>query len=370
MINVENRHYVPNEKIGSDAFKLEYEPSIPKQVLVDDIVSYLGEYRFKLPEYSYRLGFADGQLIDPNRHESMVAMSQRAIDLKNSQNKSSVREQAEKAGFRNLDQQLRNAKNGDTIIWMSPMGPKSEGYGDYGFVFFGKVNGGGYEKEISMIAKRIESPTLEQFNNLNEIITQEKTNYQKAEDFLSHPKVLGKDIPEKDLDVILKEVFSLKPNKEVQEIFKRVINQMSSIIADLAELLKNPWRTIREKLKGLNSVENYALNLKNDYENYQKENVIYLKNSDTNLKVLDIIGDFGHKPPVVAGSCGSSSNKNSLTSSNIFSKGSFLNNLFGEQEWFHCPKCDFQADGPIGNTCPGCNLTKAEYARETGISCG
>lgn len=37
-----------------------------------------------------------------------------------------------------------------------------------------------------------------------------------------------------------------------------------------------------------------------------------------------------------------------------------------EQEWFNCPKCGYQADGPIGNTCPGCNLTKDEYAAEEG----
>lgn len=37
-----------------------------------------------------------------------------------------------------------------------------------------------------------------------------------------------------------------------------------------------------------------------------------------------------------------------------------------EQEWFNCPKCGYKADGPIGNTCPGCNLTKDEYAAEEG----
>jgi Leucine-rich repeat (LRR) protein len=36
------------------------------------------------------------------------------------------------------------------------------------------------------------------------------------------------------------------------------------------------------------------------------------------------------------------------------------------QEWFSCPKCSYKADGPIGNTCPGCNLTKEEYASEEG----
>lgn len=44
-------------------------------------------------------------------------------------------------------------------------------------------------------------------------------------------------------------------------------------------------------------------------------------------------------------------------------------NLFedGDQEWFSCPKCSYKADGPVGNTCPGCNLTKEEFAAEEGV---
>lgn len=40
-----------------------------------------------------------------------------------------------------------------------------------------------------------------------------------------------------------------------------------------------------------------------------------------------------------------------------------------EQEWFSCPKCSFRADGPVGNSCPGCGLTKEAFAAETGIIC-
>lgn len=40
-----------------------------------------------------------------------------------------------------------------------------------------------------------------------------------------------------------------------------------------------------------------------------------------------------------------------------------------EQEWFKCPKCNYRASGPVGNSCPDCGLTKEAYAEETGISC-
>jgi len=350
-------------KVESDAFRLEYGPEVPKGVLIDDIVSYLGEYRFKLPEYFYILDFADGQLIDPHRRESMEQMSQRAIDLRNSKGRSSAREQAEKIGFQELDRQLITAQIGDSILWMSPMGLESEGYGNYGFAFFGKVNGG-FEKRISMKAKRIEKPTLDQFNKVNEVLIQEKTTHQKAEDFLSSPKVL-QNLSEEYLDLVLKKVFNFRPNEEVQKMFKKVIGRVSSMISDLADLLMNPWKTKEEKVKGLNAVENYVLKLKDEYEALPWENIIY----DRNQRIGDIVGDYGHKPPAAAGSCGSTGNKDGFTTGNVFAKGSGLNSLLSEEEWFNCPKCKFQADGPVGNQCPGCGLTKEDYAKETGVSC-
>ncbi|MGE5042214.1 MAG: hypothetical protein ACM3IJ_04910 [Candidatus Levyibacteriota bacterium] len=38
-----------------------------------------------------------------------------------------------------------------------------------------------------------------------------------------------------------------------------------------------------------------------------------------------------------------------------------------EDKWFNCPKCKYKADGPVGNTCPGCGLTKEKYAQEEGV---
>lgn len=39
---------------------------------------------------------------------------------------------------------------------------------------------------------------------------------------------------------------------------------------------------------------------------------------------------------------------------------------FGEEEWFKCPSCHYQATGPIGNMCPGCHITKEDYAKNSG----
>lgn len=34
------------------------------------------------------------------------------------------------------------------------------------------------------------------------------------------------------------------------------------------------------------------------------------------------------------------------------------------REWFNCPKCQYRADGPIGNICPGCFTTKEQFVSE------
>ncbi|HVA96810.1 MAG TPA: hypothetical protein VND99_04095 [Candidatus Acidoferrales bacterium] len=41
----------------------------------------------------------------------------------------------------------------------------------------------------------------------------------------------------------------------------------------------------------------------------------------------------------------------------------------GETDWFTCPKCHYKADGPIGDTCPKCKITKQEYAESGGKAC-
>ncbi len=66
----------------------------------------------------------------------------------------------------------------------------------------------------------------------------------------------------------------------------------------------------------------------------------------------------------LAGCAGGGGNKNKNI---IYSLTPRLGNTSNNsQEWFSCPKCSYKADGPIGNTCPGCNLTKEEYASEEG----
>jgi len=76
------------------------------------------------------------------------------------------------------------------------------------------------------------------------------------------------------------------------------------------------------------------------------------------------------KRAVPTGSCPVSQNNwtNPLSFTNIIdsllNKGTTINGINSEAQHFICPKCDFHATGPVGNVCPGCNLTKEDYVKE------
>lgn len=352
-------------------FRLEYGSGASEKALFDDVVYYLGEYRFKLHKSPYELKYSGGKLKDRHGEGTMQDVTRKTLRDKISTGNNYSRELGENEGVISLDQQLSLAKEGDTIVWASPPGPKAEGYGDYGFVFVGHVEADNVSgKTIKMTAARVENPTIEQFNKAINILTGEKTDYKKAEEFLANPRVISEHLEEGYIDSILRLSFSFKPDEKEREKFNSIIQRMFPLISEFIQSAKDPWKTKAEKIKELYSLENYFLELKKDYEQplFRKENIIV--DFKAAPRLVGIVGKYGFEPPKVAGSCpANNNNKNSLTSSNLLSKGSFLNNLLGDQEWFHCPKCDYQADGPIGNTCPGCSLTKEDYARESGVSC-
>jgi len=131
---------------------------------------------------------------------------------------------------------------------------------------------------------------------------------------------------------------------------------MDPAIDDFVAMVK--IGTKKEKLQAFNALENYALQLKEEYRNRGEAGV------QVAVKLVDIIPGYGHKSPTVGGSCGSSSN-NPLTAFEALRKELGLD----EDEWFNCPKCGYEATGPIGDQCPGCGLTKDEHAEAGGETC-
>lgn len=353
------------ENVGPRAFNLEYGERVSPLEIRDDLVSYLCEYRLKIQKWQYAYTLREQpnlKICDCRSHEPMTDKVKRAIQKRKCLREPVRREEAELEGFLSLEDQLAKTGEDPTILWASPPGPKSEGYGDYGFIYFGKIDRD--KKSLAMTAIRVENPTLEAFNRTLTDLLGEKVDFRTAEDFLSQPFVLDRDIDEQTLNRVLMGNFWFVQNKDKESMFRKITGRMDSMVNDFVDMIR---RGIKEgRVRAFNALENYALKLKAEYENFPWEQISY----DRNKKLGEIVADFSHQPPVVGGSCGSSSSENGLLkSNNILSLGLSLEGLFLEEDefgerTFECPSC-----GKVNIRPKGKLLTKCQHCGSREVAC-
>lgn len=340
-------------RLGSDAFNLEYRREFPKQALYEDIVSYIGEYRLRVQKYDYKLDYSSSGLSDPNTGESMLQKARATIKDRTQRGLPIHREEAELQALSVLRNVAPFAKSGDTIFWASPPGPKEEGYGDYGFLFVGRIGQG---RNVDMTAIHIDNPTLEQYSTAMTILTGVNTDYRNADKFLSDPKVVKESMSPQIVDKVLEYVFPYKVNEDEKKKFGRIIDKLNPVIEDLIDFVKTG--TSEEKLKAFYALENYALQLKAEED--RGEIQIYSSHmEDSPIRLADIIHTHGYEPPKASGSCGSTSSSNSVFSSPL---DKLLKDLGIETESAcSCP------DGNMDNHyhCPGCNKRYADETNKT-----
>lgn len=329
-------------KEASD-FNIEFYKRAFREQIIDDLTSYLGEYRFEVPEFDYKLSFVNGKLADPNTLEPMSVLGARAIEEKRKIGLRTSREEAEVMGLSSLEDQLKDNPFG-TVIWFSFPGPKEEGYGDYGFAYVGKRAPG---HQLLMTAIRLEQPKISDFNSATFSLW-DKGDYQDAEDFLRSPKVLNIDIEK--VKEFIRGTFLIKDQAN-KNIFQRSIEKLRGAMEEFSKIVQSG--TYEERIKALFVMENMAIKLKNGM------GLQIIPQLEAAMKTQEFI----QTPPKVAGSCPISQ------SNRLFGSFSSVPELSGKQEWFTCPKCNYHADGPIGNTCPGCGLTKEKFAKEGGKVC-
>lgn len=338
--------------IGSTAFRIERGERTSREEARDDLLSYLGEYRFKLPAYNYKLYFTEQEgkfhLRDRYRFEPMVDKAKRAVSKRAFRGLSSDRELAEKEGLEKLDEILLFAGEDCNIFWASPPGPKEQGYGDYGFVFVGKIKKiTEKEKEIDMTAIRVEAPQITQFNKALSDISGVDFKYTKAEEFLSSPVVL-KGV-ENRISVAL-ENFVIENNPSTFERFKRNTAKIKPLIDRFVSA-----ETAEEKLVLFNTIENFIVELEEEKEDFFSED-LFIKGTG-NINIQALMARYGtKKAPVVQGSCGSTK----AESSNIFNNLGSITLLNGEKDSIKCVKCPFcheTVDAELTEskiTCPKC----------------
>ncbi len=213
-----------------------------------------------------------------------------------------------------------------------------------------------------MTAIRLEKPSNQDFNLIANAIWREGSE-KSTENFLRTPVVV--DIPEDKAKEFIHGVFEIKTERN-KRIFEKALIKMQGAIEGFTHVVKTG--TALQIQQAINAMENLSIELKEKLDLSFQDNTIFLADYKA-ISLYDamLVQRYISKPPPIAGSCGMSGK---IESSNIFARltdSSLFNK--SSQEWFACPKCQYKADGPIGNTCPGCGLTKESYAAESGEIC-
>jgi predicted RNA-binding Zn-ribbon protein involved in translation (DUF1610 family) len=347
----------------SIAFSPEfYKSNISDHAIRQDILSYLGEYRFQLPTYPYQIPLSQEQMKNSCLH---------AIDIKTQNGLNPTREKAELKGVISLESQLIHAETGDTVLWLSPPGPKNEGYGNYGFIFFGTVLP---NESIRMTAYRVEHgeklPQLEEYKMFLSRLGFDTQSFHNPKDFLKSPIVLkgiNPDLMRNRVVSELEEVFLFHQDPRLFQNYLYATHKLQPFIDEFIRMVHDN-ATPDELRKAMNSIENMAIKLKEgvivlETQYFQKPDKIM------RLNYQIVMQQYDQKPPMVGGSCGGSSQSNNPFSSlNILSRGSLSELLSGSKSLseryddYHCPKCGQEIKGELKESdrstwtkcCPQC----------------
>lgn len=292
------------EQRQAQAFKTEFYDSASEDQIKDDLVSYLGEYRFKFSEFDYKLGFLNGKLVDPNSHELMTAKANKAITTKINEGLNFSREKAELMGIFSLEDQLLKNPSG-TVVWFSPPGLREDGYGDYGFGYVGKLNG----SVLEMTAIRLEDPQINDFNKATNALWENE--YKTAEDFLETPKVINIE-KEKVTEYIYGNFEINKKNSKDKD--QKIVKQLMPAIIDCVSIIKNgDSQSIHI---AMHTLENLSIELNSKITTELPASIVYLsKQILPDFKIAMTMPEYIKSPTGVYGSCGLSGKKES---NNIF----------------------------------------------------
>lgn len=330
------------------AFRQEFYEGAKRQQIVDDVVSYLGEYRFEVPEFSYKLGINEGRLTDPASGALMTDKAKKAIDLRTKEGLKTTREEAEFEGLLSIERQLK--EKGGTIVWFSPPGPEEDGYGKYGFAYTGRLT----ESGLEMTAIRVEEPSIIDFNQAATALWGKE--YKDAEGFLREPQVV--DIEEDKVKDFIHGNFEIK-NKQGKEIFRNAILRMQSAINDFSAIAT--YGTEDQKHAAFHALENMSLELIQRASQEKEKGAIYIEDLTLpDLKTAMTMDKYKTPPPAVKGSCGMSANveSNDIFRSIMFSSESVITGgkrEFGFDKPGPCRLCE--RDVPCGpcKICESCN---------------
>jgi hypothetical protein len=333
--------------------------------------THLGE-RFNVLLSETRYEINNGKIYGENTTEPFMQMLERGVSYRREFGNpvDFEREEAEVVGFKKMEDTLTDEKTaiGTIMLSISPPGGEESIYKHnfYDVFTLKKDEKGKYIEAIrysSSLTNEEYQEKLEPFSSL------EKTPTDV--DFLNNPIIVDKNKfkSSDDLHSYLHKDHDFITKVEFDAVVEIVTPLITSYINTMSE------RPFDQNLQLLtyNAILNKADVALEIVRNKGQSNLAEKLSLNSKFSAQMDIFKFGKQPVrVVSTGCGSSGGF--LPSQNLnFAAAPFRVSEFGfknsKEEWFSCPKCSYKANGPIGDTCPGCRITKEEFVNEGGQSC-
>jgi hypothetical protein len=336
--------------------------------------THLGE-RLNVLLSKTRYEIRDGQIFGENTTEPFIKMLKRGRDYRRKHGNSVdfAREDAEVVGFESVLELAReSASIGEAKISISQRGDINKGsIYDHNFYDIFTLREDGKGRYIE--ARRYSSSLIleETARRLKEADLIASNFEATPEHFLANPIDVPLDnfATADDLHKYLHKDHDYVKEEEFEEVKRMTAFLVVSIINGLLEKPINE----RDQLLGINAYLNagdIALNIIRGKNNQFADQTFAFQQA---FGSKESIYTLGMQPVrVVATGCGASGgfsvNGFNQQISSPFSVSEF-SKKGTNQEWFNCPKCSYKADGPVGNRCPGCGLTKEQFAEQGGKAC-
>lgn len=325
--------------------------------------THLGE-RFNVLLSKTRYEIRNGEIYGENTNEPFLIMVKRGVEHRKRYGDGAdmQREQAELDGFTAIQNKLvsPDSKAGTMMLSISPPGGEKSSYRHNFYDIFTLKE----EKGKRYIEARRYTSALtieETAQRLSGAGLMPEAAEVSPEYFLSHPiEIKQSKSGFANADNIHK-FLHIEHQYVSDEEFQEVIRICTPLITSYINTLSGSPIDIRMQLLTFNAIMNKAdmamVNVRSRSESPYVDSFVFRGREDEILKL-------GSMPvrEVVTG-CGASGGFSLPNGSNV---SPFSVSEYGSREWFTCPKCNYKADGPIGNTCPGCGLTKEAYLEESG----
>lgn len=286
-----------------------------RERIANNLSRYLGEYRLgvKFDELFYRKErnpFTGEDYLAASEPGPVLNVYRRAIDVKRKNGLSGKREVAECLGFAKLEKELLSSSSDQLFIWVSPPGLRLEGYGEYSFTFVGQKvkDPDTLEERIRVIPYR-NIFSLEEHKAYLSRFDKNVENFQSDTQFLANPVVFS---PTEEIRTPEEIIHFLGEREKISiEWFQKLVDRLDPLIQRYLYLVEIN-ASDEELTKVKYAMENYTIAIKDELEG--KIKVERLKESIVGRsdleRTIEIWGS--NAPPVIGGSCGSTTASKTL----------------------------------------------------------